>query len=82
LAIQCDPTTSPSAVALEMEQLFVKQSSLEVYFEWLDSVIERRVSEVSLNELMKGCKKEKSGVLVRDTLPLNLPRPKKQKPGY
>lgn len=52
--MQCDPTTSLSAVALEMEQLFVKQSSLEVYFEWLDSVIERRVSEVSLYELMKG----------------------------
>lgn len=30
-------------VALEMEQLFVKQSPLEVYFEWLDSVIEKRV---------------------------------------
>lgn len=29
----------------ELEQLFVKQSSLEVYFEWLDSLIERRVSE-------------------------------------
>ena len=58
MAMQCDPTTSLSAVALEMEQLFVKQSSLEVYFEWLDSVIERRVSEVSLYELMKGCKKE------------------------
>lgn len=33
-------------VAHELEQLFVKQSSLEVYFEWLDSIIERRVSEV------------------------------------
>jgi hypothetical protein len=34
------------AVASELEQLFVKQSSLEVYFEWLDSLIERRVAEV------------------------------------
>ena len=33
-------------VIQELEQLFVKQSSLEVYFEWLDSVIEKRVSEV------------------------------------
>ncbi len=33
-------------VASELEQLFVKQSSMEVYFEWLDSLIERRVSEV------------------------------------
>ena len=37
-----------SAVASELEQLFVKQSSLEVYFEWLDSLIERRVYEVRL----------------------------------
>ena len=36
------------AVASELEQLFVKQSSLEVYFEWLDSLIERRVYEVRL----------------------------------
>ena len=33
-------------VASELEQLLVKQSSLEVYFEWLDSLIERRVCEV------------------------------------
>lgn len=37
----------PPLVALEMEQLFVKQSPLEVYFEWLDSVIEKRVCNVS-----------------------------------
>ena len=36
------------SVAHELEQLFIKQSSLEVYFEWLDSVIEKRVSEVCL----------------------------------
>ena len=41
--------TIPSLVALEMEQLFVKQSPLEVYFEWLDSVIEKRVCNVSTN---------------------------------
>lgn len=34
------------AVSGEFEQLLVKQSSLEVYFEWLDSLIERRVCEV------------------------------------
>lgn len=35
------------AVAGEFEQLLVKQSSLEIYFEWLDSLIEHRVCEVS-----------------------------------
>lgn len=35
-----------TTVARELEQLYVKQSTLEVYFEWLDSLIERRVSEV------------------------------------
>ena len=35
------------AVSAELEQLLVKQSSLEVYFEWLDSLIERKVCEVS-----------------------------------
>ena len=35
-----------SSVAGEMEKLFVKQSSLEVYFEWLDSLIDKRVHEV------------------------------------
>jgi len=39
-------------VALEIEQLFVKQSSLEVYFEWLDSVIEKRVCNVSKTPYM------------------------------
>ena len=34
------------AVAHELEQLFIKQSALEVYFEWLDSIIEKRISEV------------------------------------
>lgn len=36
-----------SLVAGEFEQLLVKQSSLEIYFEWLDSLIERKVCEVS-----------------------------------
>lgn len=31
-----------------MEQLLVKQSPLEIYFEWLDSLIERKVCEVKL----------------------------------
>ena len=35
-------------VSREIEQLLVKQSSLEVYFEWLDSLIERKVCEVSI----------------------------------
>ena len=35
-------------VAHELEQLFVKQSSLETYFEWLDSVIEKRICEVCI----------------------------------
>lgn len=34
------------SVAAELEQLLVKQSSLEIYFEWLDSLIERKVCEV------------------------------------
>ena len=42
------PPSLLSTVASELEQLFVKQSSLEVFFEWLDSIIEKRVSEVSL----------------------------------
>ena len=33
-------------VAHELEQLFIKQSTLEVYFEWLDSIIEKQVTEV------------------------------------
>ena len=40
------------AVASELEQLFVKQSSLEVYFEWLDSLIERRVFEVGTQVIL------------------------------
>jgi len=39
---------SPLPVAVELEQLLVKQSSLEIYFEWLDSLIERKVCEVSV----------------------------------
>ena len=42
-------------VAGELEQMFIKQSSLEVYFEWLDSVIDRRVNEVrAIETLYKG----------------------------
>ena len=41
------------AVAGELEQLLVKQSSLEVYFEWLDSLIERKVCEVRLVFFLK-----------------------------
>jgi len=31
--------------------MLIKQSSLEVYFEWLDSVIDKQVNEVSANSL-------------------------------
>ncbi len=34
-------------VSRELEQMFIKQSTLEVYFEWLDSIIERNVKEVN-----------------------------------
>ena len=39
------PCCSP--VATELEQLLVKQSSIEVYFEWLDSIAEREMHKVS-----------------------------------
>ena len=42
-------------VALEMEQLFVKQSPLDVYFEWLDSVIEKKVCNVRINPNLIWC---------------------------
>eukprot|EP00118_Oscarella_pearsei_P007101 m.33626 g.33626 ORF g.33626 m.33626 type:complete len:595 (+) comp31855_c0_seq1:367-2151(+) len=35
------------AVSLEFEQLFIKQATLEIYFEWLDSVVEENVLEKS-----------------------------------
>ncbi len=35
-------------VSRELEQMFIKQSTLEVYFEWLDSIIERNVKEVRM----------------------------------
>ncbi len=38
-------------VSSELEQMFIKQSTLEVYFEWLDSVIERNVKEVRMMPL-------------------------------
>ena len=45
---ECTAYSFFCAVAHELEQLFIKQSSLEVYFEWLDSIIEKRVSEVRI----------------------------------
>ena len=39
-------------VGSELEQLYVKQPSLEVYFEWLDSVIEKRVSQVIVSAIV------------------------------
>ncbi len=45
--------------------MFIKQSTLEVYFEWLDSIIERNVKEVNdvklhlhflLNNSVSDCK--------------------------
>ena len=38
----------------------MKQSSLEVYFEWLDSLIERRVAEVSYYHTSRSYRLHKS----------------------
>jgi hypothetical protein len=41
------PLAFIDAVISEFEQLFVKQVPLEIYFEWLDSLVQSEVLEVN-----------------------------------